>query len=128
MKDTSTDGAMAQFAKRLAINCVRNTVLEDYHSGRVPKTKSGDFSDVRVIDAEGTEVPWIDVSRISDEEMKRLMKCVVDRLYTCLMRTEEPGFIKLLAAYDASTDKWDAPQIDQGFIEHLNNLAGKDTS
>jgi hypothetical protein len=33
-------------------------------------TRSGDYSDVRVIDAEGREIPWNHVSRISQDEMK----------------------------------------------------------
>ena len=40
----------AMMAKTLAMMCVRNTGLETLHSGIVPVTHAGDYSDVRVID------------------------------------------------------------------------------
>ncbi|MEM9360766.1 MAG: hypothetical protein AAGB04_31715 [Pseudomonadota bacterium] len=118
---------MAQFAKPLAVNSMRNTSLETIHAGRAPATKSGDYSDVRVIDADGTELPWNAVSRISDAEMKRLMRSVVDRLYTCLMRMNESEFVRPLAAYEASIRNWETPQVDQAFLDHLESLAVDDT-
>ncbi len=33
----------ASLAKTLTAMCVRNTVLEDIHSGKVPVTKTGDY-------------------------------------------------------------------------------------
>ena len=53
--------------------CVRRGYLEKLHAGRTPATRSGDYSDVKVIDAEGREIPWNQVSRISQDEMKMLM-------------------------------------------------------
>jgi hypothetical protein len=45
MKDT--DKALAVLlAKSIAALCVRNTFLEDLHSGTTPSSKSGDYSDV----------------------------------------------------------------------------------
>ena len=46
----------AMMAKTLAMMCVRNTGLETLHSGIVPVTHAGDYSDVRVIDADGREI------------------------------------------------------------------------
>lgn len=51
---------------------VRNTTLEDLHSGTFPSSKSGDYSDVKVVTPYG-EIPWIKLSRISDQEMRQLM-------------------------------------------------------
>ncbi|UTC28894.1 hypothetical protein MARCHEWKA_03820 [Brevundimonas phage vB_BpoS-Marchewka] len=65
----------------LAHTCVRNTFLEDLHAGITPSSKTGDYSDVKVVTPYG-EIPWAEVSRISDVEMKRLMQEVVDKLYT----------------------------------------------
>ena len=39
----------AKMAKTLAMMCVRNTGLETLHSGVVPVTQTGDYSDVRVM-------------------------------------------------------------------------------
>jgi len=43
----------AMMAKTLAMICVRNTGIETLHSGIAPVTHAGDYSDVRVIDADG---------------------------------------------------------------------------
>lgn len=66
---------------------MRRGYLEQLHSGTAPVSKTGDYSDVRVIDANGTEIPWNKVSRISQSEMRTLMIGVVDRIYTFLART-----------------------------------------
>ena len=46
-------GLHAELAKAMAMFCVRNTELENIHAGLVPVTRTGDYSDVIVIDAEG---------------------------------------------------------------------------
>lgn len=82
----------AQLAKTLTAMCVRNAEIENIHAGKPIVTKTGDYSDVRVIDAEGNEFAWPDVSHISDEEMKILIKGIVDRLYTFFMQGDDPTF------------------------------------
>ena len=69
----------AEFAKLLAAACVRRGYLEKLHAGASPVTRTGDYSDVKVVDGDGREIPWIEVSRISQEEMKTLMTGVVER-------------------------------------------------
>lgn len=43
----------ARLAKLMAMTCVRNNGIEDLHAGTVPVTRTGDYSDVFVIDADG---------------------------------------------------------------------------
>lgn len=62
----------AKMAKTLAMMCVRNTGLETLHSGVVPVTHTGDYSDVRVIDADGREIAWNDCVLISQERSLNL--------------------------------------------------------
>ena len=100
----------AQLAKTLTAMCVRHTLIEEIHAGKSPVTKTGDYSDVKVIDAEGQEIPWNEVSRISDDEMKILMKSIVNRLYTFFIQEEDPRFIKQVNYFTAVADKWDAPE------------------
>lgn len=47
--------AAAVLAKAMALICVRNTMLEELQAGRTPITRTGDYSDIRVIDADGRE-------------------------------------------------------------------------
>jgi hypothetical protein len=68
-----------RLAKFIALHCFRNTdVLEDLNSGEVPISKSGDYSDVRVITPNG-EIPRSDLSRFDNREMKAIMIDVVNR-------------------------------------------------
>ena len=50
-------GLHAELAKAMAMFCVRNTKLEDIHAGVVPVTRTGDYRDVTVIDADGRRIP-----------------------------------------------------------------------
>ncbi|MDR1067643.1 MAG: hypothetical protein LBL36_00145 [Clostridiales Family XIII bacterium] len=64
---------MEKFAKLLAVMGVRNnTELEDLHSGISPSSKTGDYSDVKVVTPYG-EIEWNRLSRINDKEMRSLM-------------------------------------------------------
>ncbi len=73
----------APFATMLAFHCVRNSSLEDLHAGIFPSSKTGDYTDVKVVSPYG-EIAWNRVSRISDEEMQRLSADIVNLLYTFL--------------------------------------------
>lgn len=83
MSDEMTDDEKVLFTLALVEQCVRNTSLEDLHAGLVPGSKTGDFSDMKVVTPFG-EIPWTRVSRISDEEMKALMIEVTNRVFTFL--------------------------------------------
>lgn len=103
----------AQLAKAMAMICVRNTMLEDLRAGPVPVTRTGDFSDVFVVDADGNRIPWTDVSRLDDDEMRDLMRQVVNRLYTFQVRFTEPEFQAVVSRWLGETRKWDEPVLDR---------------
>src|SRR5260370_38645208 len=76
-----TDPVLQQrLAKYPVLQCFRNSMLEDLHAGISPSSASGDYSDVTVSSPYGA-IPWPKVSRLNDDEMKRLMIDVVDRTY-----------------------------------------------
>ena len=64
----------ASISMSMAMMRVRNTMFEDLHAGIEPASRTGDFTDVMVIDANGREMAWPEVSRIGKEEMGRLMR------------------------------------------------------
>jgi hypothetical protein len=72
-----------RLAKLMASQCFRNSMLEDFHGGTVPSSRSADYSDVKVVTPYG-EIPWNDLSRLSDKEMKALMIDAVNRSYRFL--------------------------------------------
>lgn len=112
-------------AKAIAALCVRNTFLEDLHSGTTPSSKSGDYSDVKVVTPYG-EIPWRNLSRISDAEMKRLMKEIVDKIYTFLCRQGEPAFLEaFLRLGSMYSDRWDEPQMQEEFVQPAQSASRK---
>ena len=72
-----------RLAKLMAHDCFRNTKLEDFHSGKYLSSKTGDHCDVKVVSPFG-EIPWKELSRLSDEEMKILMIDAVNQYYKFL--------------------------------------------
>lgn len=115
----------AELAKTLAAMCVRNAEIENIHAGKPIVTKTGNYSDVKVIDAEGNEFAWPDVSHISDDEMKVLMKGIVNRLYTFMMQGDDPRFDKNMDYHKRFTRTCDEPEIDEKLdctkLENGNN-------
>ena len=67
--------AQTEFAKIITAACVRRGYLEKLHCGTTPVTRTGDYSDVKVIDAEGREIPWNEVSRINQNENADDRRC-----------------------------------------------------
>jgi len=102
---------VAKLAKVMALMCVRNTGLGNIHAGRSPISETGDYSDVFVHDAQGRKIPWTDVSHIDDEEMKALMKEVVNYLYTFLLHIDDPGLQAWMVRWATVSDKWDEPEL-----------------
>ena len=107
----------ARLAKALAVLCVRNTFLEDLHAGVPVVSKAGDFSDVKVVTPE-REIPWNEVSRISQQEMKTLMTQVVNKLYTVLMSLEDEEAMGLVFRRGQDyTQHWDDPEFLPTFLK-----------
>ena len=91
---------LKNLAKLIAVTGVRNnTDLEDLHCGTTPSSKTGDYTDVKVISPYGT-IEWNYISRISDDEMCSLMLSV------------ELAIEKALIMYEACDDKEKAMLID----------------
>jgi hypothetical protein len=123
----SQNKSQKEFAKMMAAACVRRGYLERLHEGINPTTHTGDYSDVKIIDANGREIPWNEVSRINQDEMKTLMKGVVDKIYTFLMRTlfsssDDPAFERALEKAAAPwTKAWDEPKYLDNFLMPIIN-------
>jgi len=112
LKDLKDNGGLKKrLAKVMALQCFRNTELENLHAGTSPSSKTGDFSDVKVVSPYG-EVLWNDVSRFSDEEMKKLMIDVVNHCYSFLhlLYNDSKGdeIIELLREKDVKPE-WQDP-------------------
>jgi ligand-binding SRPBCC domain-containing protein len=102
---------MMRLAKYLALQCFRNTMLEDLHAGSTPNSETGDYTDVVVRSPYG-EIPWPRLSRLSDEEMKALMIDVVNKTYHALSVLFDNRLggelVKILAQQDF-LPRWNEP-------------------
>ena len=84
-------------------------------STRAPTTHRTSRSDVIVLDAEGRKIPWAEVSYIDDDQMRELMKEIVNKLYTFQMRIDDPEFQAWIDHWAAVAEKWDDPELDDTF-------------
>ena len=111
------DGCQTSLLVRMmAQQCVRNTALENIHAGTGPVTRTGDYSDVTVVDAEGRRIPWPEVPHIGDDDMRALMREIVDKLYTFLLLSGEPGFLEHAGIWMVGARRWDKPKIVEPFL------------
>jgi len=121
-------------AKMIAFQCFRNsTSIEDIHAGIQPVSLTGDYSDVKVIDAEGNEILWPDLSRIFDDEMKRLNKEIVNNIFTILYLFENGSLRLRLPVLNRATVPldWDPPAFTEDLLEGIigySALAGDNIS
>lgn len=104
-------------ARFVALYGVRNTVLENFHTGQSPHSPTGDYSDVKVVTPE-EEIPWTRLSRLSDPELRQLMRQVEKQIANCLSvigKREKEGrreeFLAHLAAelFGEHGISWDLP-------------------
>jgi len=101
-----------RLAKFFALQCFRNSKLEDLHTGTSPSSKTGDYSDVKVVTPYG-EIPWNNLSRLNDDEMKELMIDVVNRcdkyLGAIFVTKKGADVVETLKTYDPVA-KWNDPE------------------
>jgi len=106
----------AKLSRIMVMLCVRNTQLETLHSGPAPVTRVGDYSDVFVVDADGRRIAWTEVSHINEDEMRELMREIVNRLYTFHLCADDPKLQAQIERWMGVAGKWDEPEIDQRMI------------
>ena len=100
-----------RLAKLLTYNCMRYTFLEDLHHGTIPNSKAGDYSDVKVVTPYG-EIPWNKLSRISDDEMKKLNKEILNKVFTFLLHYLKEESLPIGQRLLWFPIDWDAAEID----------------
>ncbi|TPN87087.1 hypothetical protein [Aquimarina algicola] len=111
--DPKHDKFLQNLAKQITLECFRNSYLEDLHKGVSPYTKTGDYSDVKIITPKG-EISWNELSRINNEEMQRLIVEVVDRVFTAIDNLTYPSFSKELRGFINKNEiapEWVTPKL-----------------
>lgn len=93
------DPALAIEAKTITALAFRNGPIEDLHAGKACSVCQGNP----------------EFSRISNDEMKRIMKAAVNAVYRLLwQRDHDPeAYLKSLTLGERYTTSWDDPEIEE---------------
>lgn len=110
-------------AKLMALMCFEDSRLGRLKDGLGPVTRTGDYSDVVVVDADGRIIPWQRVARLDAEEMRRTRREIVDRLYTYLRNMESPEMLALGGHRREETSEWDRPRENATLKKQMEVLA-----
>ena len=110
-------------ANLMALTCVADSKLGKFGEGRSPVTRTGDYSDVMVVDADGRLIPWQRVARLDADEMRATMREIADRLYTFLLNLESAELAALSDHRRQDTRDWDRPREDPGLKKQMDVLA-----
>ena len=96
MKKSTVDAALALEAKMIVALAFRNGPIEDLHAGKTCPTCSAGSG----------------YSRISDEEMKGIMKAAVNTVYSLLWKkdNDSEAFAKSRVLGARYTERWDDPE------------------
>jgi hypothetical protein len=126
MKEKDEKRIAANMARILTMMCVRNTELENLHTGIVPVSKTGDFTDVKVIDADGREIPWPEVSHFDNDAMRALMQQIINRIYTFYLKSDDPQFRQKIDRWMEPSLRWDKPDLDERFVRKVEQNSEQD--
>ena len=96
MKKSSIDPVLALEAKMIVALAFRNGPIEALHAGKICPTCSVESG----------------YSRISDEEMKEIMKAAVNSVYSLLWKkdNDSEAYAKSLVLGSRYTERWDDPE------------------
>ena len=94
--NSNIDPTLSLEAKVIVALAFRNGPIEDLHAGRICPTCSADSS----------------YSHISDEEMKKIMKAAVNKVYSLLWQRENDSeaYARSLALGKRYSSRWDDPE------------------
>ena len=110
-------------ARMIGLLCVADSKLGEFGEGERPVTRTGDYSDVVVVDADGRIIPWQRVARLDRTEMERTMREIVDRLYTYLRNMEAAELAELRKHREDETSQWSRPRENPGLKKQLEVIA-----
>ncbi len=123
VSETMARRGTASMAKMMGLMCVADSKLGKLTEGESPVTRTGDYSDVVVVDADGRIIPWQRAARMDAAEMDRTMREIVDKLYTFLWNFEEPELAALRDHRRGETSEWARPTEDAGLKKQIEVLA-----
>ena len=91
----------------------------------MPVTRTDDYSDVVVLDTDGNPIPWSEVSRIDDAQMRGRMREIVNRRYTFHLNCDDLEFRAEIDRWKSVAGKWDELERDPRADLHIDTIKMK---
>ncbi len=85
-----------KMAKSLAFLCLNEHFKRPLHNGSVPVSKTGDYTDIFITDAEGHRLAWNRTCRVSFYEREMMLEDVADGIYDFLLNIETTSYTRRL--------------------------------
>ena len=63
------------------------------------------------------------LSRLDEDEMRDLMREIVNKIYTFLVKAEDPDFQAFRDYVRPATYEWDKPRLDSVLMHHVEEYA-----
>ncbi len=95
-----------KMAKALAFLCLNEHFKLPLHNGKNPVSKTGDYTDVFVTDAEGKQTTWCQTCRVSFHERDLIVQDVTKGIYDFLINVETESYIYRLKEAYLSCKGW----------------------
>lgn len=97
----------------MALGHCQHAVRARYHGRTGP-------DDVFVVDGEGLRIPWSDVARFNDDEMRAVMRDIVNHLHTFHTCADAPGLQAEIARWMGVASRWDEPEAEPRMLARRN--------
>lgn len=110
----------------MGLLCVADSKLGEFEEGQCPVTRTGDYSDVVVVDADGRIIPWQRVARLDRTEMERTMREIAGIRIAPSQRIQARGAetISGRAGISAWRYGWCGGALSDRAVRHLGRRRG----
>ena len=116
-----------------AAQSAEHSVVTRLLKGRVDpnsRTESGDapLHSAVVFIANGemlsaSRLPWPEISRFDEDEMRDLMRQIVNKIYTFLAKMDDADFAAWWDFLQPQTEHWDKPRLDRTMMHFVEEYA-----
>ena len=106
-------------ARMMGLLCLADSKLGEFWEGQCPVTRTGNYSDVVVVDADDRIIPWQRMAHLERTEVDRTMREIVDRLHTFLRNMEAAELATLRKHREDETSQWSRPRENPGLKKQL---------
>lgn len=104
---------LMNLAVSIVANCMTSgSTMKMLNAGKEVASKTGDYSDVTIIDAEGNKSTWAETAKILHKDMDAIKKDVTDHIYTFLTNMGNELYLDdFLDRGKRNSINWEEPEL-----------------